>query len=113
MCHFEAENCQKYQLYGKKFKIKVFGISIFYEKLRGRHVYLLPEWSEGVRKVTILMLKIGKYSHFEAKSCQIYQLYGKKFKIKVFDISIPYQKFSGAHMPAPPRAVVGGFSLLK
>ncbi len=38
----------------------------------------------------IIMLKIGKYSHFEAESCQKYRLYGKKFRIKIFGISISY-----------------------
>ncbi len=70
--HFEAESCQKYQLYGKKFKIKVFGISISYKKLRERPCpspsRVVRGGSKGYDIQNIMKLKIGKYSHFEAES---------------------------------------------
>ncbi len=57
------------------------------------------------------MLKIGKYSYFETESSQKYQLYRKKFKIKVFGISISYQKLSGAQMPVSSQSGSRGASL--
>ncbi len=57
-----------------------------------------PKGLERLRYSKYDKLKIGKYSHFEAESCQKYRLYGKKFRIKVFRISVSYQQLSGAHM---------------
>ncbi len=113
---FKAESCQKYRLYRKKFKIKVWGISISYKKLSGRPCQSPPRVALGDSKgydiQNIIMLKIGKYSHFEAESCQKYRLYRKKFKIKVLAFQFPTKNSVGRPCLSPPRVVRGDFSLL-
>ncbi len=88
--------------------MKVLVISISYKKLSERPCLFSPRvvWggSKGYDIQNIITLKIGKYSDFEAESCQKYRLYGEKFKIKAFGISISYQKLNGAHMPVSSQS---------